>query len=199
MTYYGLADGVNQDTDDAVYDDGGFAAASLSAFNDTGLDAAVAYVYDVDGGRMPGVDELRAFHDWYRMYHGYLSAVVCTFGIVANIANIIVLTRRSMLSAINCILTGLAVSDGLTMAAYLPFALRFYVLYGVEPTPERNEQSAVRFMLFYARFSVVVHTTSIWLTVVMATFRYIFVRLVVFVNGNCSNRYNGREVNRRVL
>lgn len=122
------------------------------------------------------VYHLEAFHDWYRKYHGYLATVVCLLGIVANCVNIVVLTRRSMLSAINCILTALAVADGLTMAAYLPFALRFYVLYGVEPTSKRNEQTAVRFLLFYARFSVVVHTASIWLTVVMATFRYIFVR-----------------------
>jgi len=122
------------------------------------------------------IERLRELHDWYRIYHGYLATVVCALGIVANGVNIVVLTRRSMLSAINCILTALAVSDGLTMVAYLPFALRFYVLYGVEPTLERNKQSAVRFLLFYAGFSVVVHTTSIWLTVVMATFRYIFVR-----------------------
>ena len=76
-----------------------------------------------------------------------------------------------MISATSCILTGLAVSDGLTMAAYLPFALRFYVLYGTAPTPTRNSLPAVRFMLFFACFSVVVHTVSIWLTVVLAVFR----------------------------
>ena len=81
-----------------------------------------------------------------------------------------------MISATNCILTGLAVSDGLTMVAYLPFALRFYVLYGTDPTPERNTLGAIRFMLFYACFSVVVHTVSIWLTVTLAVFRYIFIR-----------------------
>jgi len=79
---------------------------------------------------------LAAFFDQH--YHGYLATVVCALGIVANALNIVVLTRRNMISATNCILTGLAVSDGLTMAAYLPFALRFYVLYGTEPTPTRN-------------------------------------------------------------
>ena len=119
-----------------------------------------------------GARELHAFHDWYQNYHGYLAAAVCLFGIVANGLNIVVLTRRNMISATNCILTGLAVSDGLTMVAYLPFALRFYVLYGTATTPERNSLGAVRFMLFYACFSVVVHTVSIWLTVVLAVFRY---------------------------
>ena len=77
-----------------------------------------------------------------------------------------------MISATNCILTGLAVSDGLTMAAYLPFALWFYVLHGTDASPTRNSLPAVRFMLFFACFSVVVHTVSIWLTVVLAVFRY---------------------------
>jgi hypothetical protein len=122
--------------------------------------------YHYVGGR-----QLAAFHDLYQDYHGYLASVVCVFGIVANAANIVVLTRRNMISATNCILTALAVADGLTMAAYLPFALRFYVLYGTTPSPERNSLAAVSFMMFYACFSVVAHTVAIWLTVVLAVFR----------------------------
>lgn len=124
----------------------------------------------------PGASELLAFNNFYRNYHGYLAAVVCVFGTAANVLNIVVLSQRDMFSATNCILTGLAISDGLTMLAYLPFALRFYVLYGSETTPERNTLAAVRFLLFYACFSVVVHTVSIWLTVTLATFRYILIR-----------------------
>ena len=116
-------------------------------------------------------DELLALHNWYLRYHGYLASVVCIFGIIANTLNIIVLTRPNMISSTNCILTGLAVSDGLTMAAYLPFALRFYVLYGIDFNPERNSYAAVNYMLFFACFSVVVHSVSIWLTVALAVFR----------------------------
>ena len=123
-----------------------------------------------------GAEGLLSFSEWYKDYHGYLAAVVCAFGILANILNIVVLTRKNMISATNCILTGLAISDGLTMVAYLPFALRFYVFYGTEPSPERNTLEAIRFMLFYACFSVVVHTVSIWLTVTLAVFRYIFIK-----------------------
>ena len=123
-----------------------------------------------------GAKELLAFHNWYRNYHGYLASIVCLVGVVTNLLNIAVLTRRNMITATNCILTGLAISDALTMAAYLPFALRFYVLYGPETTPERNTLTAVRFLLFYACFSVVAHTVSIWMTVTLAIFRYIFIR-----------------------
>ena len=123
-----------------------------------------------------GAQHLQSFGERYKDIHGYLAVVVCCFGIIANVLNIVVLTRRNMISATNCILTGLAVSDGLTMLAYLPFALRFYCLYGTSPTPERNSLGAIRFLLFYACFSVVVHSVSIWLTVTLAVFRYIFIR-----------------------
>ena len=127
---------------------------------------------------MTSYDDLEQFFYWYRQFHGQVAVAVCILGIVANSANIVVLTRPSMRSPINCILSGLAVSDGLTMLAYVPFAMLFYVLYGVESTAQRNRLSAVRFLLFYARFSVVVHTASIWLTVVLATFRYVIIRSV---------------------
>jgi len=122
--------------------------------------------------------QLEMFFLWYRQYHGHVAVAVCVAGIIANSANIVVLTRPSMHSPINYILTGLAVSDGLTMLAYLPFAMLFYVLYGVNFSAQRNTLSAARFLLFYARFSVIVHTASIWLTVVLATFRYVIVRSV---------------------
>ena len=34
--------------------------------------------------------------------------------------------------------SALAVSDLLTMASYIPFALQFYILHGIEPNPDRN-------------------------------------------------------------
>lgn len=123
-----------------------------------------------------GAEGIMILSNWYKPIHGYLATVVCVFGIVANVLNIVVLTRPNMISSTNCILTGLAVSDGLTMLAYLPFALRFYCLYGTQPSPERNTLAAVRYMLFFACFSVVVHTVSIWLTLTLAIFRYIVVK-----------------------
>lgn len=122
----------------------------------------------------------------YKGYHGYLAVIVCVCGILANVCNIVVLTRHNMVSATNCILTGLAISDSLTMAAYLPFALRFYCLYGTNKSPERNSLPAVRFLFFYACFSVVVHTVSIWLTVTLAVFRYVSVRYPHYRKCHCS-------------
>jgi hypothetical protein len=41
-----------------------------------------------------------------------------------------------MLTSTNVILTGLAISDGLTMALYFPWALAMYVINGVEIHPK---------------------------------------------------------------
>ena len=133
------------------------------------LDAGYHYAYG---------KELYEFSVAYRAVHGYLAVIICILGIIANILNIVVLTRtKEMRTPTNLILTGLAVSDGLTMAAYLPFALHFYCLYGTAPSPERNTLHAVRYMLFFACFSVYVHTVSIWLTMTLAIFRYVCVSM----------------------
>jgi hypothetical protein len=41
---------------------------------------------------------LQQFSDWYQGVHGYVSVACCLFGIVSNAMNILVLTRRSMVS-----------------------------------------------------------------------------------------------------
>ena len=123
-----------------------------------------------------GSDTLKEISAWYGGYHGFVSVVVCVFGIVTNIFNIVVLTQQNMLSPTNTILTGLAISDMLTMICYVPMAVQFYCLYGVTQSPERNSLPWVRFLLFNANFTNVTHTTSIWLGVTLAIFRYMYVR-----------------------
>jgi len=75
--------------------------------------------------KYPGLQE---FSRRYADIHGYIAAVVCIWGVIANLANIVVLTRRKMITPTNVILTWLAVADLLTMAIFLPFAVHFYVL-----------------------------------------------------------------------
>lgn len=73
---------------------------------------------------------LGRFNRMYQEVHGYLSIVVCAFGICSNIINIIVLTRKTMITPTNCLLTAIAVADLLTMVSYLPYSAYFYC-YGV--------------------------------------------------------------------
>ncbi|XP_064467552.1 G-protein coupled receptor dmsr-1-like [Ornithodoros turicata] len=118
--------------------------------------------------------ELHQFHLWYTAHlHGYLSMTVCVFGIVANVLNIIVLTRRNMVSPTNGILTGLAVADMLVITTYLPYTVYTHVL----PHPPGGGQSfsAAVFILIHAHVSIVFHTISTWLTVTLAVWRFLAV------------------------
>ncbi|GFN76903.1 B1 bradykinin receptor [Plakobranchus ocellatus] len=122
-------------------------------------------------------ENLNHFSDWYARYHGYLSLCVCISGIVTNTFNVTVLTRRHMRSPVNQILTGLAVSDIITMLSYVPFAIHFYCLYPSHvQNPEKNSRGWMSFFLFHINLTLATHTVSIWLCVLLAIVRYLHIK-----------------------
>lgn len=104
-------------------------------------------------------------------YHGYVSIIVCGFGTIANMLNIVVLTRKDIACApINRILTGLAVVDMVLMMEYMTYA--YY--YHIELPGEMSFPFAgALFILFHTHFSQILHTISICLTLTLAVWRYI--------------------------
>ena len=121
------------------------------------------------------VTPLRQFERSYKQVHGYLASIVCIFGILFNSSNIYVLTRRNMKhSSINILLTGIAVFDLFTEIVYLPFTIHFHIL-----TDTTNEANHGRGWLYYAIINLdivlICHVAAMWLTVALATFRYIYV------------------------
>lgn len=87
------------------------------------------------------------------------------------------LNRRKMVSSTNIILTGLAVADMMVMIDYVPYTVHNYIL----TSQSRTDMFAYRwtlFTLFHAHFSVVCHSISTWLTVILAIWRWKLVRLV---------------------
>ncbi|GFN75866.1 sex peptide receptor-like [Plakobranchus ocellatus] len=117
--------------------------------------------------------DLQRFQYAYRHIHGIAAPIICVLGIIANCLNIVVLTRKNMISPTNVLLTWLAISDGLTMMAYLPYVILNYHIYSLNSA---GPLSNARFIMFFAIFSVIVHSISIWLTVSLAVFRYVFIR-----------------------
>ncbi|GIX78187.1 sex peptide receptor [Caerostris darwini] len=128
---------------------------------------------------------LTIFRNCYGSIHGYLSFIVCMFGITANILNIIVLTRKNMVSPTNAILTGLAVADMLVMFSYLPFTFHNYIRNDLSEKEKFSYGWAV-FTLFHAHFTVVNHTISIWLTVTVAIWRFMSVSFPASSANLCS-------------
>lgn len=119
------------------------------------------------------------FSNAYRLIHGWLSTGVCLFGIPCNLLNIIVLTRSNMItSPTNLILTGLAFSDLLTMLSSLVYNFYYYILHGKKqinvPLPDRDTLIWTHFGNLHIMISVTFHSISIWLTVYLACFRYIY-------------------------
>lgn len=84
------------------------------------------------------------------------------------------LNRKEMVTATNSILTGLAVADMLVMVDYIPYTIHNYVQ--ELSIKETFTYGWAIFALFHAHFSVICHTISTWLTVLLAVWRYIAVK-----------------------
>ena len=126
---------------------------------------------------------LDSFSGWYRSLHGYASLVVCLLGLALNFFNIIVLTRKHMLSSTNAILTALAITDFIIMLVYIPTSLKFYcILEDNDAIQNCNEAETFSFnffwtayALFHVNLTVTMHSFCIWLTVLLAFFRYAYI------------------------
>ncbi len=125
------------------------------------------------------------FANAYRPIHGYLAALIIVFGIPFNLLNIVVLTRPKLISSpTNLILTSLATSDLITMCSTLPYILIFNIIYpDAGMCYEQNDEIINRdtkfwttYSLIHVNVSITSHGVSIWLTVFLAVFRYIFIR-----------------------
>ncbi|XP_076055339.1 G-protein coupled receptor dmsr-1-like [Oratosquilla oratoria] len=109
------------------------------------------------------------FRDTYKMVHGYLALVICVLGVIANILNMIIFTRREMINSTNTLLTGLAVADFLVLLEYTAFAASY--IRGHNALLHSHAHTC--YILFHAHFAQVLHTVAICLTVTLAVWRYI--------------------------
>jgi hypothetical protein len=139
------------------------------------------------------------FSHAYKPIHGWLATGICLFGIPSNLINIIVLTRPAMIkSPTNLILTGLAISDLLTMLSYLPYLIYFYIIYEKLPIDERDTLFWTYYALINIMLSVTAHSISIWLTVYLACFRFIFIASSSFIgHGNKKADKKAQKLNNK--
>ncbi|ALC41748.1 CG13229, partial [Drosophila busckii] len=141
--------------------------------------------------RMNQTDECSGYcqgdiYKWVRAYngvHGYVSLMICIFGTIANILNIMVLTRKEMAKApINNILKWLAVADMFVMLEYIPYTSYQYIY--MQPGEKDLSYGWAVFLLIHMHFTQTLHTISIGLTVTLAVWRYVAIR---HPNGSCAN------------
>lgn len=113
------------------------------------------------------------FSNSYHLIHGWLSLTICSIGLLFNILNVLVLLKASNESAkeTNYILMTLAASDSLAMISYLPYCIHYYIFYSKQ-SPDSKYWSIYSFV--HLTSSTTFHTISIWLTVYLAFYRFIY-------------------------
>jgi len=119
--------------------------------------------------------------DLYIRVHGWLSCFICMIGLAFNCLNIIILGRTQiepMVKKTNFILMTMASSDSILMASYFIFSMYTYI-FKTKTERERGDQSGDEFWsilsICHMILSLTFHSISIWLTVYLALFRYVFI------------------------
>lgn len=109
----------------------------------------------------------------FNSVHFKLSLFICIFGCITNVLNFIVLTRKELRTHINQILAALAISDFLVMLVFVPYALDHAL--GLNSRWERLTYGYAHYIYMYAMLSQTAHTISIFLTIILALWRYVSV------------------------
>lgn len=112
-------------------------------------------------------------HCSFHAIHFKLSLCICIFGCITNILNFIVLTQKDLRTHINYILAGLAISDFFVMLVYVPYALDY--AFHINTRFERLTYSYAHYVYAHAMLSQTAHTISIFLTIILALWRYVSV------------------------
>jgi hypothetical protein len=84
-----------------------------------------------------------------------------------------VLTRKELRTHINQILAALAISDFAVMLVYVPYALDYAL--GLNSRWERLTYGYAHYIYMHAMLSQTAHTISIFLTIILALWRYVSV------------------------
>ncbi|XP_065204439.1 G-protein coupled receptor dmsr-1-like [Planococcus citri] len=118
---------------------------------------------------------LPEFGELYREnMHGCISITICFIGSIFNLLNLLVFTRKAMISPVNLIFTHSALVDFLVLLARIPFVWMLYIQDQGDFGEKRTYIGTV-FLICCDTFIVSFQFVSIFLTVHLATWRYIAV------------------------
>lgn len=106
--------------------------------------------------------------------HGYLSVTICTIGVIANIINMIIFTRKRMVSPINLILASLSFADFFALLNYYYKAWYFYIKPGANPYVYWYlSHTTARLMQWQLHFAHIFINIGVWLTALVSIWRYV--------------------------
>ena len=146
--------------------------------NDSNFGKEISNITEENFGNYPE----SAFGDacsWYtRHLHGVLSSVICLVGIFSNIANAIVLTRKSLFSPVSLLLTSLATAECLIMGGYLMYSTHFYnnPIKWIWGERTYHTYTCILLLLIQQNIGICMHFYSMCTAVALASFRYIIIK-----------------------
>ncbi|KAJ1371802.1 hypothetical protein KIN20_033816 [Parelaphostrongylus tenuis] len=121
-------------------------------------------------------DFFKEVHLFYKPIHTYLSIIMCIFGTIANFCNIVVLTRRQMRTPVNMILTAMACCDTVVLFSNLIYTTHYQFVAFKHCHPRHWSYGWALFLIAHAHLSLVGHSSSVWLSVMLALIRYMTLR-----------------------
>lgn len=122
------------------------------------------------------IDAVTSLHSAYAHIHPYMAVALCLAGTAMNAVTVVVLTRPSMLSPINAILCAVAICDILVMTSVLVFVYHFLISANLRCDVQDYDRIWAYFVFAHSQSTVILHATSIWLTVLLAQIRVYTIR-----------------------
>ncbi|GMR60120.1 hypothetical protein PMAYCL1PPCAC_30315 [Pristionchus mayeri] len=112
----------------------------------------------------------------YHPIHTYLSIILCLVGAATNFCNIVVLTRRQMRTPVNTILTAMACCDTVVLFSNLIYTTHYSFVAFQNCRPQNWSYGWALFLIAHAHLSLVGHSSSVWLSVMLGLIRYLTLR-----------------------
>ncbi|XP_065204520.1 G-protein coupled receptor dmsr-1-like [Planococcus citri] len=109
-----------------------------------------------------------------RNISGYIDLPTCIIGLIFNILNLVIFTRKSMRSQINLVFANLSLVDLLTLLTLIPISWQHITERNVNVDGESSYGQALFFIACHD-FMATFHFISAFLTVMLAIWRYIAV------------------------
>ena len=106
--------------------------------------------------------------------YGFVAPILLIVTVIANTMVVIVLSQTNMRNASNTILLAISLSDSMTMLVSTPY---FFYMYTLSNYKHPLESPLLCYLWTYTTdiIPTLFHTTSIWLTLVLAAQRYVHI------------------------
>ena len=123
-----------------------------------------------------------------RSYFGFLSVIVCSFGLIGNVFSIIVWSSFKKRTSTNALLIALAGADMAALLFYLIFAVYFFLI--TEPYESYGHSKTGTYLVLICFHGFIVFANmSNWFTISLGMFRYFLVCRVYISKTACTFKH----------